>query len=102
MLGTPGVDHLARNHLEGALRPAPAAHVAAIEPNHDGAGWLRRGSLRGPGGVLLHDLLADPQRPVPDRAGVLRPADWQQLGQERHRSAATLPNGARAANLAVT
>src|SRR4051794_39341978 len=40
------------------------------------------GALRGPGGALLHDVLADPQRPVPDRAGVLRPADRQQLGQE--------------------
>ena len=47
VLGTPGVDHLARDHLEvWRLRPVPAAHVAAIKSNHDGAGHLRRGELR--------------------------------------------------------
>src|SRR4029450_11632126 len=56
VLGTPGVDHLARNHLTVALlSPVPAAHVAAIEPDHDGAGRLRRGSRRGPGGGVLGD-----------------------------------------------
>ena len=33
MLSTPGVDHLARDHLEVALRPVPAAHVATIKPD---------------------------------------------------------------------
>jgi hypothetical protein len=70
------------NHLEVALRPVPAAHVAAINPNYDGAGRRRCGELRILGGVLPHNVLADPQRPVPDRAGVLRPADRQQLGQK--------------------
>src|SRR3954469_9790539 len=37
VLGAPGVDHLARDHLEVALRPVPAAYVTAIQPNHDGA-----------------------------------------------------------------
>ena len=61
----------------------PAAHVAAIQPDHDGAGRRRCGELRILGRAQRHDVLADPQRPVPDRAGVLRPADRQQLGQER-------------------
>ena len=84
MLHASGVDHLARDHLEVALLLAvSAAHVAAVEPDHDGAGRLRHRSLRGPGGVWLHDRLADPPRPVPHRAGVPRPAERQQLGQER-------------------
>jgi len=36
VLGAIGMDHLARNHLEAApLCPVPAAHIAAIEPDHD-------------------------------------------------------------------
>jgi len=41
VLGAPGVDDLARDHLEVALRPVPAADVAAIKPNHDGSGRRR-------------------------------------------------------------
>ncbi len=82
VLGTTGVDHLARDHLEVALRPVPAAHVAAIKPDHDRAGWLRCGELRIRGGALRNDVLAHAQRPVLDRASVLRPTDRQQLGQE--------------------
>jgi hypothetical protein len=83
VLGAVGIDHLARDHLEVALLlPMAAAYVAAIEPNHDGAGRLRRRPPQRLGGVLLHDLLADPQRPVADRARVLRPTDRKQLGQE--------------------
>src|SRR5208282_4273301 len=37
-------DHLARDHLKMALLlPVSTADVAAIKPNHDGFGWLRRG-----------------------------------------------------------
>ena len=81
-----GVDHRARDHLTMALLlPVPAADVAAIKPNHDKFGWLRRGRFCRPGGMRLHNGLADPQRPVPHRAGVLRPADRQQLRQQdRH------------------
>src|ERR671933_792993 len=71
VLDATSVDDLARDHLEVALRLVPAAHVATVEPDHDGAGRRRYGELRKLGGVLLHDVLADPQRPVPDRAGVL-------------------------------
>ena len=78
-----GVDHLARDHLEVApLPPVPAAHVAAIEPDHDGAGRRRRGGSAASAACAPHDLCADPQRPVPHRAGVLRPAERQQLGQQ--------------------
>jgi hypothetical protein len=62
--------------------PVPTADVAAIKPNHDGFGGLRRGRLCSLGGVRLHNILANPQRPVPHRAGVLRPADRKQLGQQ--------------------
>ena len=41
VLGAPGVDDLARDYLEVALRPVPAAHVAAIKPNHDRSGRRR-------------------------------------------------------------
>src|SRR5271157_2007971 len=54
----------------------------SYEPNHDGFGWLRRGRLCRLGGVRLYNGLADPQRPVPHRAGVLRPADRKQLRQQ--------------------
>jgi hypothetical protein len=84
VLDAMSVDHLARDHLEVALfPPVPAAHIATIEPNHDGSDRLRCGPLHGPGRVRLHDVLADPQRPVPHRARVPRPADREQLGQER-------------------
>src|SRR5271165_4076381 len=37
--GAIGVDHLACDYLEMALLlPVPAAHVAAVKPNHDGVG----------------------------------------------------------------
>jgi hypothetical protein len=38
--------------------------------------------LRSLGGVLLNDILADAQCPVPDRARVLRPTYRQQIRQE--------------------
>jgi len=63
--------------------PMPTADVAAIQPNHDGVSWLRCGQLCRLGGVRLHNGLADPQRPVPHRAGVPRPADRKQLRQQR-------------------
>jgi hypothetical protein len=78
------IDHLARDHLEVApLLAVPAAHVAAVEPDHDGSGHPRRGSLLGRGRVRPHDRLTDAPRPVPDRAGVPHPGDREQLGQER-------------------
>jgi hypothetical protein len=84
VLGSAGIDDLARDHLEVALPPVPTAHVAAIKPDHHGAGRARHGRpRRGPGGVLPHDPLADPPRPVPHRAGVPCPTERQQLGQER-------------------
>jgi len=61
----------------------PTADIAAIQPNHDRFGWLRRRLLRRLGGVRLHNGLADPQRPVPHHAGVLCPADRKQLRQQR-------------------
>jgi hypothetical protein len=83
VLGTVGTDHLARDHLEAApLAPVPVAHVAAVQPDHDRARHLRRGLVRGFDGVRLHDCRADAQRPVAHRAGVSRPAERQQLGQE--------------------
>jgi hypothetical protein len=86
VLAAIGVDHLARDHLEMALLLAvPAAHVAAIKPNYDGGGWRRRRPRRGLDGVLPHNVLAHPQRPVSDRARVLRPTDRQQFGQQ-HRN----------------
>jgi len=78
-----GMDDLARDHLEMALLPpVSAAHVAAIETNHDGAGRLCRRLLRRLDEMLLHDLRADAQRPVPDRPRVLRPIHRQQIGQQ--------------------
>jgi glyoxylase-like metal-dependent hydrolase (beta-lactamase superfamily II) len=78
-----GVDHLASDHLKMTLLvPVPTADIAAIKPNHDRFGWLRRGLLRRHGGMRLHNFLADPQRPVSHRAGVLRPADRQQVRQQ--------------------
>ena len=83
MLGATSVDDLARDHLEAApLAPVPATHVAAIQPDHDGAGPLRHGLVPGLNGVRLHDLRTDAQRPVAHRAGVPRPAERQQLGQK--------------------
>src|SRR5271166_5274000 len=77
------VDHLACDHLKVTLLlPVPTADVAAIKPDHDGFGRLRRGRLCRLGGVRLYNGLADPQRPVPHRAGVLRPADRKQLRQQ--------------------
>jgi len=78
-----GMDDLARDHLEMVLLlPVPAAHIAAIKTNHDDAGRLCRRLLRRLAEMLLHDLRADPQRPVPDRARVLRPTHRQQLRQQ--------------------
>ena len=55
------VDHLARDHLKlSLLRPVPAADIAAIQPNHDRFGWLRRHLLRRLGDMPLHKGLADP------------------------------------------
>src|SRR5271166_3356767 len=54
----------------------------SYEPNHDRVGWRRRGRLRRLGGVSLHDVPAHPQRPVWNRARVLRPADRRQLGRQ--------------------
>ncbi len=83
VLGAAGRHDLARDHLEMALLlPVPAAHIAAIEPNHHRARRLRRGLLRAFGDMLVDDLLAHAQRPVPDRARVLRPTHRQQLRQE--------------------
>jgi hypothetical protein len=80
VLDASGVDHLARHYLEVALLlGVPAPHVAAVEPDHNGSGRPRRGR----GQRRLHDLFADPPRPVPHRAGVRRAADREQLGQER-------------------
>ena len=69
--------------------PVPAAHVAAIEPDHDGAGRLRRGRLRSLGRMPLHDL-------SPTRIVLLRtvPAFCAPLiGSSSDRRVATLPNG---------
>jgi hypothetical protein len=79
MLGSRNVNHLARDHLEMAsLAAMPVAHIAAIKPDCDRVDWLCRVG----GTLLLNDGLADPPRPVPHRARVLRPADRQQLGQK--------------------
>jgi hypothetical protein len=43
--------------------------------------------------MRLHNFLADPQRPVSHRAGVLPPL----IGSNSDSRAATLPNGASAA-----
>lgn len=73
-----GVDHLTGDHLKMTLLLAvPTADVAAIKSGHDGIGWLRR-----VGGTRLHNGLANPQRPVPNRAGVRRPAGRKQLRQQ--------------------
>jgi len=49
------LDHPARDHLKvPLLPPVPAAHVAAIQLNHDGAGRLCRRLLRRLDDVLLH------------------------------------------------
>ena len=79
MLGSLRINNLARDHLEVASLPAMAvAHIAAIKSDHDRFGWLCRvGAM-----PLLNGGLADPPRPVPHRAGVLRPADRQHLGQQ--------------------
>ena len=55
-----GIDHLARDHLEVApLLGSSAAHVATIEPDHDGSERPHLGPLRGGGQGWLHHLLAD-------------------------------------------
>ena len=78
-----GADHLTRHHLEMALLLAVAtADVAAIEPDHDRFDYLRRGRTCRLSGIRLHNRLADPQGPVPHRAGVPRPADRQHLRQQ--------------------
>jgi hypothetical protein len=78
MLSSLSINHLARDHLEMAPIPTmPVADVAAIKPDHDRIGWLRR-----VGGMLLHDGLAHPHHSVPHRAGMLRAAHRQQLGQQ--------------------
>jgi len=83
VLGVIGTDHLARDHLEAApLSPVPVAHVAAVQPDHDRARRLHRGLVLEFDGARLHDFRADAQRPVAHRAGVLRPAERQQLGQQ--------------------
>ncbi len=83
VLGTIGTDDLARDHLEVTLvLSVPAAHVAAVQPNHDGAACLHHRSLHGLAEMLADDILAHAQRPVPDRARVLRPIYRQQLGQQ--------------------
>jgi len=83
VLGAFGMNDLARDHLKMALLlPVSAAHIAAIETNHNGAGRLCRRLLRRLDEVLLHDLRADAQRPVPHRARALRPTHRQQLRQE--------------------
>jgi hypothetical protein len=74
VLGTIGTDDLARDHLEvPLLLSVPAAHIAAVETNHNGAACLHHRVFRGLVEMLLDDILADPQRPVPDRARVMRP-----------------------------
>ena len=95
MPATIGGDDLARDHLEVApLGPVPMAHVAAIQPDHDRtAGRLCCWRLRGLGDVRPHDLRADPQRPAAHRAGVLRPAERQQLGQQRRHLAERCEGG---------
>jgi hypothetical protein len=99
VLGTIGTDDLARDHLEvPLLLSVPAAHIAAIQPNHGEAGRLCHRMLRRPDKVLSHDCRADPQRSVPDRAGVLPPP----IGSSSDRKAATLPKGTSAAYRAVT
>src|SRR3712207_8100261 len=46
MLAASGIDDLARDHLEVALfLGVPAAHVAAIEPDHDGLSRFTSSSL---------------------------------------------------------
>jgi hypothetical protein len=44
--------------------------------------------------MRLHNIFADPQRPVPHDARILRPADWQQIRD--------LPNDTSAVYRAVT
>ena len=79
-----GMDHLTRDHLEATpLGPVPVSDIAAIQPDHDRIQRRRRRRVHGLGGMCSHDILADPQRPVAHRAGVLRPADRQQLRQQR-------------------
>jgi hypothetical protein len=83
VLGVAGVDHLARDHLEMALLLAePAAHVATVKSDHHSAARRRHGPLRRLGGVLAHDFIAHPLRPVSDGTGVLRPIDRHQLRQQ--------------------
>ncbi len=81
VLGTIGTDDLARDHLEVPLvLPVPAAYIAAIQPSHDGAACLRHRSLRALAEMLVDDILAHAQRPIPDCARVLRSTHRQQLG----------------------
>jgi hypothetical protein len=65
VLDAMSINHLAHNHLEvPLLPPVPAAHIVAVEPNHDGSGRRCRGPLRDCGRVRLHDLLAHSPRIV--------------------------------------
>ena len=84
------INHLARDHFEMAPLPAmPAADVAAIKPDYDRFGWLRRvGESR-----LPHNDLADPPRPVAHVLACCAPL----IGSNSDKRPATLPNGANAA-----
>jgi hypothetical protein len=64
-----------------AYLPVPTADVAAIKFNHDGCGQPRRRLLRCAGRVRLHNVLADLQRSILHRAGILRPAKREQTPQ---------------------
>jgi TnpA family transposase len=84
VLGASGIDHLARNYLEmPLLLSVPAAHVAAVKSDHNSAARRRCCDPLGRlDGVLAHDFLAHPLRPVSDGARVLRRVERQQLGQQ--------------------
>ena len=93
------VDYLARDPLKMPLvLPVPTADVAAIQPNHDRFGWLRRRLLRRLCDLGLHT--ASPTRNVLFRTV---PAFCAPLvGSNSDSSVATWPNGASAAYRAVT
>ena len=83
VLDTVGTDHLARNYLEAApLASVPITHVAAVQPDDDRAQRLQRRPVLQSDGMCLDDFRANPQCPIAHRAGVLRPAERQQLGQK--------------------